>query len=67
MMKQTHGVRPLQFQAWVGLSSILPLAILSALLEAKEIPAALDAGWLLVAAVVYAGLAVSARQAARRA
>jgi drug/metabolite transporter (DMT)-like permease len=59
LMKQTHGVRPLQFQAWVGLSSMLPLAALSAALEGQQISTALNAGWALVAVVAYAGLAVS--------
>jgi O-acetylserine/cysteine efflux transporter len=59
MMKQTKGVRPLQFQAWVGLSSVVPLALLSAVLEAREIPTALDAGWPFLAVVLYAALAVS--------
>jgi drug/metabolite transporter (DMT)-like permease len=59
MMKQTQGVRPLQFQAWVGLSSVLPLAVLSALLETQQIALALEAGWSFLAAVVYAALAVS--------
>ena len=31
MIKQMSGVRPLQLQAWVGLSSVIPLAALSAL------------------------------------
>jgi O-acetylserine/cysteine efflux transporter len=30
MMKQIEGVKPLQFQAWVGFSSFLPLALISA-------------------------------------
>ena len=50
---------PLQFQAWVGLSSVLPLAALSAALEGPQIPIAVNAGWALVPVVAYAGLAVS--------
>src|SRR3954469_14337787 len=37
MMKQIEGVRPLQFQAWVGFSSFWPLALLSALLEPGQL------------------------------
>lgn len=59
MMKQTQGVRPLQFQAWVGLASVLPLAGLSFALESHQLALAWQAGWSFLAAVVYAGLAVS--------
>jgi drug/metabolite transporter (DMT)-like permease len=59
MMKQTRGVRPLQFQAWVGLSSVLPLAALSAVLETRQIPLALEGGWAFLAVVLYAALGVS--------
>lgn len=59
MMKQTRGVRPLQFQAWVGLASVLPLAALSFALEERQIALAWEAGWSFLAAVAYAGLAVS--------
>jgi drug/metabolite transporter (DMT)-like permease len=59
MMKQFEGVRPLQFQAWVGLSSVLPLALLSALFEPGQASAGVAAGWPFVAAVLYSGLAVS--------
>jgi drug/metabolite transporter (DMT)-like permease len=33
MMKQIEGVKPLQFQAWVGFSAVWPLAALSAVFE----------------------------------
>jgi drug/metabolite transporter (DMT)-like permease len=59
MMKQMEGVKPLQFQAWVGLASFLPLALLSAWLEPGQVRAGLDAGWPLAAAVIYSGLVVS--------
>ena len=59
MMKQIEGVRPLQFQAWVGFSSLWPLAALSALLEPGQVQAGLAAGWPFVAAVLYSGLVVS--------
>jgi drug/metabolite transporter (DMT)-like permease len=59
MMKQIEGVKPLQFQAWVGFSSFWPLALLSALLEPGQVQAGVAAGWPFLAAVVYSGLLVS--------
>jgi drug/metabolite transporter (DMT)-like permease len=59
MMKQIEGVKPLQFQAWVGFASFLPLAVLSAWLEPGQVSQALVAGWPFVAAVLYSGLVVS--------
>jgi drug/metabolite transporter (DMT)-like permease len=59
MMKQIEGVKPLQFQAWVGFSSFLPLALISALTEPGSIPAAVNAGWPFVTAVVFSALVVS--------
>jgi O-acetylserine/cysteine efflux transporter len=59
MMKQMGGVRPLQFQAWVGFASFWPLAALSFLLEPASIPAAQAAGWPFIAAVVFSAVIVS--------
>jgi len=59
MMKQMDGVKPLQFQAWVGLASFLPLALLSAWLEPGQVQAGVAAGWAFLAAVLYSGLVVS--------
>jgi drug/metabolite transporter (DMT)-like permease len=59
MMKQIEGVRPLQFQAWVGFSSFWPLAVLSALLEPGQLQMGLAAGWPFLACVLYSGLVVS--------
>ncbi|WP_334163901.1 DMT family transporter [Phenylobacterium sp.] len=59
MMKQMEGVKPLQFQAWVGLASLVPLLGLSAIFEPGQVQAGLDAGWPFLAAVVYSGLVVS--------
>ena len=59
MMKQIEGVKPLQFQAWVGFASFWPLAALSAWLEPGQMQAGFDAGWPFVAAVLYSGLVVS--------
>lgn len=59
MMKQVEGVKPLQLQAWVGFSSLWPLAVLSAWLEPGQTAAAVHAGWPFLAAVLYSGLVVS--------
>jgi O-acetylserine/cysteine efflux transporter len=59
MMKQIDGVKPLQFQAWVGFASMWPLAGLSAALEPGQIDAAVSAGWSFVAAVLFSGLLAS--------
>jgi drug/metabolite transporter (DMT)-like permease len=59
MMKQMEGVKPLQFQAWVGFASLWPLAVLSALLEQGQWQAAISGGWVLLVAVVYSALIVS--------
>ncbi len=59
MMKQMEGIRPLRFQAWVGFSSMLLLAVLTAGFEENQFAAAHHAGWPLVAAVLYSSLVVS--------
>ncbi|MGL4289827.1 MAG: DMT family transporter [Phreatobacter sp.] len=59
LVKQMGGVQPFQFQAWVGLSSVLPLAAASALIETRQVELALQAGWSFAATVLYAALAVS--------
>jgi drug/metabolite transporter (DMT)-like permease len=59
MMKQMEGVKPLQFQAWVGFSAIWPLAALSAWLEPGAVHQAVAAGWQFWAAVIYSALVVS--------
>jgi len=59
MMKQMDGIRPLQFQAWVGFSSFFPLAALSALIETDHVPLALAAGWPFLGAVVFSAVVVS--------
>jgi O-acetylserine/cysteine efflux transporter len=59
MMKQMEGVRPLRFQAWVGITSFVPLAILAACLEPEGPRIALDAGWVFVAAVIFSAVVVS--------
>lgn len=59
MTKQIEGMRPITFQAWVGLSSVFPMALLSAWLEPGQIQAGLAAGWPFFAAVVFSALVVS--------
>ncbi|WP_309607049.1 DMT family transporter [Phenylobacterium sp.] len=59
MMKQIEGVRPLQFQAWVGFASFWPLALLSALFEPGQMQQGIAAGWPFLASVLYSGLVVS--------
>lgn len=59
MMKQMEGIRPLRFQAWVGFSSALLLLPLTAIFEEGQVATAYDAGWPLLAAVLYSSLVVS--------
>jgi len=59
MLKQMDGLKPLQLQAWVGLSSFLPLIALSAWLEPGAAAVAVASGWPFVAAVLFSGLIVS--------
>lgn len=59
LMKKMKDVRPLQFQAWVGLSSFVPLALASLALETGQARAAVEGGWLFVGALAYVALAVS--------
>jgi drug/metabolite transporter (DMT)-like permease len=59
MMKQIEGVKPLQFQAWVGFASFWPLAALSAWLEPGQVHMGLAAGWPFALAALYSGLVVS--------
>jgi len=59
MMKQMPGVKPLQFQAWVGFASFWPLAALSFAFEPGAVAAAFEAGWGFLAAVLFSGLVVS--------
>jgi O-acetylserine/cysteine efflux transporter len=59
MMKQIEGVKPLQFQAWVGFSAVWPLAALSAVLEPGQVRMAIAAGWPFLAAALYSSLVVS--------
>jgi len=59
MMKQISGVTPLRFQAWVGFSSLWPLAALSALAEHGQRAVLAHALWPFLGAVLFSGLLVS--------
>lgn len=59
LMKQMENVAPLRFQAWVGLSSFVPLAIGSALIEQGQWSSGVAVGWPFVAAMLFAALVVS--------
>lgn len=59
MMKQMEGVKPMQFQAWVGFCSVWPLMLMSGLWEHNQLGAMLHAGWPFLAAVAYSALIVS--------
>jgi drug/metabolite transporter (DMT)-like permease len=59
MMKQIDGVRPLQFQSWIGLASVVPLTALTLGLETGQVTKATEAGWSFVAALLFSALVVS--------
>jgi len=59
LLKYMDGVRPLQFQAWVGFSSLWPMAAASALFEHSQIEVLRATPWAFLAGVLYTGLVVS--------
>jgi drug/metabolite transporter (DMT)-like permease len=59
MMKKTTNVEPMQFQAWVGFASCLPLALGSMALETNQAERVIAAGWPFLVALIYTALAVS--------
>jgi O-acetylserine/cysteine efflux transporter len=59
MMKQIKGVRPLQFQAWVGLASVMPMVLLTSAFETGQAVKAMEAGWAFVGALLFSALVVS--------
>jgi drug/metabolite transporter (DMT)-like permease len=59
LMKQMEIIQPLRFQAWVGATSLLPLAAGSALVETGQLQATYAAGAAFVAAVLFSALIVS--------
>lgn len=59
MMKQMEAIPPIRFQAWVGLTSFLPLALASAVFEQGQWATAQAHAWPLAAAIVFSALVVS--------
>jgi drug/metabolite transporter (DMT)-like permease len=59
MMKQMEGIRPLRFQAWVGLSTFALCGALSLLFEQDQIALAVQAGWRFVGLVLFSALVTS--------
>ncbi|WP_293676356.1 DMT family transporter [uncultured Phenylobacterium sp.] len=59
LTKQIEGMRPLTFQAWVGVVSLIPMAGLSALLEPGQIEFARTVGWQFWAALIFSAIIVS--------
>jgi O-acetylserine/cysteine efflux transporter len=59
MMKQIEGVSPRRFQAWVGFSSLWPVALLSALTETGQGAVLAHAFWPYVGGVLFSALVVS--------
>lgn len=59
LMKQIEGVKPLQFQAWVGLSSVIPTLAYTLSFETGHATVTLANPWALGAAVLFSGLVVS--------
>jgi drug/metabolite transporter (DMT)-like permease len=59
MMKQIEGVRPLQFQAWVGFSSVWPMILLTAVLERGQVDLVTRHLLPFAGAVLFSALVVS--------
>ena len=59
LMKRLEGVRPLRYQAWVGFSSVILLAAMTAAFEFGQLTSSIEAGWPFVALVLFSGLVVS--------
>jgi drug/metabolite transporter (DMT)-like permease len=59
LLKTVEGVKPLQFQAWVGFTSVWPLALLSALTEHGQAAGVAAAPLVFAAAVLFSALCVS--------
>ncbi|MFM2302106.1 MAG: hypothetical protein RLZZ84_1842 [Pseudomonadota bacterium] len=59
MMKQMDEIAPLRFQAWVGLTAFVPLALASAMVEQGQMVTTLAAGLPFIAALLFSALVVS--------
>jgi drug/metabolite transporter (DMT)-like permease len=59
MMKQIEGVSPRRFQAWVGFTSLWPVAALRLLTESGQGAVMAHAAWPFLGAALFSGLVVS--------
>jgi O-acetylserine/cysteine efflux transporter len=59
MLKQMEGIRPLRFQAWVGLSTLVFCGSLSAVLETGQLQSGVAAGLPFLALVLFSALCTS--------
>ena len=59
LMKQADDLAPLRYQAWVALSSVVPLTLATYWLEDGQWSSSLAAGWPFVAALLFSALVVS--------
>ncbi len=59
LMKQMEHIAPLRFQAWVGLTAVVPLGLASALFEHNQWSSSVAVGWPFVAALIFSALIVS--------
>jgi len=59
MLKQIPKVRPLQYQAWVGVISVWPMIAMTLLFESGQAEAATAGGWRFAAAVAFSATVVS--------
>ena len=59
MLKQMEGIRPLRFQAWVGLSTLLFCGTLSFVFEQDQLTIAAAAGWQFVGLILFSALVTS--------
>lgn len=59
LMKQTEGITPFRFQAWVGLVSVLCLSLATAAFETGQWSASVAVGWPFLLAVLFTALVVS--------
>jgi drug/metabolite transporter (DMT)-like permease len=56
LMKQIDGVKPLRLQAWVGWTSLVLMAALSAFMEPGAVGVAIKIGWPFWLGVLFAGV-----------
>lgn len=59
LMKQADDLAPLRYQAWVALTSVVPLTLATLWLESGQWSASLAVGWPFVAALLFSALVVS--------